>query len=131
MVCAHRPQAFRRRDHRTDSREPALASSADRTAEGGPCSKPPYFAAGVDACPQTGSAPGRPCTHVAIARMPCTDPRSVESGAPISSYGRSDRDRGCGLRAVSSRAQPTYVPEHGACKYFEEKHRGASVRELG
>ena len=129
LVSAHRPQAFRRRDHRTDSREPALASSADRTAEGGTCSKPACFAAGVDACPRTGGAPGCPCTHVAIARLPRTDPRSLESGAPIGSCGRSDRDRGCGLRAVSSVAQPSHVPERGACEYPGEKHRGASVRE--
>jgi serine/threonine protein kinase len=98
LLTGHRP--FEGRDHRTDSREPALASSADRTAEGSTCSKPPYFAARVDACGRTGCAPGCPCTHVAIARLPRTDPRSLESGAPIGSCGRSDRDRGCGLRAV-------------------------------
>ena len=129
LVSAHRPQAFRRRDHRTDSREPALASSTDRTAEGSTCSKPPCVAAGVDACGRTGSAPGCPCTHVAIARLPRPDPQSLESGAPIGSCGRSDRDRGCGLRAVPSVAQPSHVPERGACKYLGEKHRRASIRK--
>jgi serine/threonine protein kinase len=53
---------------------PALASSADRTAEGSTRSKPACVTAGVDACPRTGSAPGCPCTHVAIARLPRPDP---------------------------------------------------------
>src|SRR4029077_1154303 len=121
LVSAHRPQAFRGRDHRTDSREPALASSADRTAEGCTCSKPPYSTARVDARGRTGSAPECPCTHVAIARLPRTDPRSLESGASIRSYSRSDRDRGCDLRPVPSVAQPSHVPQRGACKYLGEK----------
>src|SRR4029077_16162473 len=81
VVSAHRSQAFRGRDYRTDSCEPALAISADRTTEGGTCSKPPYFAARLDARGRTGSAPGCPCAPVAIARLPRTDPRFLERGA--------------------------------------------------
>ena len=87
LVSAHRPQAFPRRDHRTDSREPALASSADRTTEGGAGSSSTYFAARVDACGRTGGAPECSDTHVAIAGLPRTDSRSLESGAPIGSRG--------------------------------------------
>ena len=69
LVSAHGTQTFRGRNHRTDSREPALASSADRTAEGGTCSKPAHVSAGVDACPRTSRAAECPCTHVAIAEI--------------------------------------------------------------
>jgi hypothetical protein len=60
--------------------------------------------------------------------LPRTDSRSVESGASIGSSGRSDRDRGCGVRAVRSVAQPSHVPERGTCKYLGEKYRRASIR---
>ena len=75
------------------------------------------------------AASRRADAHVEIARLPRPDSRSVESGAPVRLGRRSDRDRGCGLRAVSSVAQPSHVPERGACKCPGEKHRGASVRE--
>ena len=128
LVSAHRPQAFRGRDHRTDSREPALASSADRTAEGGTCSKPPYFAARVDARGRTGSAPGCPCTHVAIARLPRTDPRSLESGASIRPGRRTDRDHGCRFPDLRE-TESNHLPEYSALECFGENRRGAAVRE--
>ena len=120
-------QTFRGCDHRTDSREPALASSADRTAEGSTCSKPPYFAARVDACPRTSSAPECPCTHVAIAKLPRTDSRPLEIGAPIGSCGRCDRDRRCRLRTIPSLAQSNRVAECGACKRPRKEHCGSTV----
>src|SRR5436305_13197060 len=123
MVYAHRPQAFRRRDHRTDSREPALASAADQTAEGGTCSKPPYFAARVDACPRTRRSPVFPCTHVAIARLPRTDPRSLEIGEPIGSSVRSDRNGGRGLLAVGLVGLPAAGLGVGAWAYHGAKPR--------
>ena len=127
LLTGHRP--FRGDDHRTDSREPAVASSADRTAEGGTRSKPPCFAARVDACHRTSRAPGCPCTHVAIARLPRPDSRSLEIGAPIGSCGWSDRDRRCGLRAVPSLAQSSHVAERGACEHPREEHRHSAIRK--
>ena len=122
-------QAFRGRNHRTDSREPALASSADRTAEGGTCSKPPHFAAGVDACPRTSRAAECPCTHVAIAELPRTDSRPLESGAPIGYCGWFDRDRRCRLRAVPPVARSSRLSERGACKHPAEEHCGSTVSQ--
>ena len=97
-------------------------SSADRTAEGGTCSKPPYFAAGVDACPRTGRAPGCPCTHVAIARLPRTDPRSLESGTPSRLRRRSG---GTGRDRIA--AQPSPSARRLARNAFRKKHRGAPI----
>ncbi len=102
---------------------------ADRTTEGGTCSKPPYFPARVDACLRTGSAPECPRTHVAITRLPRTDPRPLEIGAPIGSCGRFDRDRRCGLRAVPSLARSSCVAERGACKRSSEEHCGSTVSQ--
>ena len=118
MVSANGTQTFRGRNHRTDSREPALASSADGTTEGGTCSKPPHFAAGVDACPRTSRSAECPCTHVAIAELPRTDSRPLESGAPIGYCGWFDRIVAAAFalfprwhdRAVSQNAAPANIP---------------------
>ena len=59
-----------------------------------------HVTAGVDACPRTSRAAECPCTHVAIAELPRTDSRPLESGAPIGYCGWFDRDRRCRLRAV-------------------------------
>ena len=116
LVSAHRPQTLSRRDHRTDSREPALASSADRTAEGGTCSKSPYFAARVDACPRTSRA-SRVSVH---SRCNCkiAAPRSSTVGNRRSRLATAAGLIGiacCGLCAVPPVARPSRVSERGAC----------------
>src|SRR5215475_10358659 len=107
MVSAYRQQALPRRDHRTDSREPARASFADRTAESGTCSTSLYFASHVDARPGTSRAPECPCTHVAIARLPRTNYRSLENSEAVRTRGRFGHARDCcDLFVFYTEAQP-------------------------
>ena len=116
-ICerGHRPSRASHRTDRATSRSRALPIEQ---LEVGTCSRPPYFAAGVDACPRTSRAPSvRALTcncRIAAHRFSTVGRRRADW-----LFGRCDRDRRCRLRTIPSLAQsnraqsvaPANIPE--------------------